>query len=82
MKLTKKTLEKMGIYPADSRIKTNRYIIGGLDALIYINKDDDIHSLIIKIHTKGVERGVVEGKRYRSNQIKDLLENDDLPIID
>jgi len=76
--MTDKQLEKLGLYRDSIKLHLKRYWCDTVQEYIQISKIDTIKDILKYIFEEGVKQGVKQGKEQRSNQIMDLLTNDDL----
>ena len=76
--MTTKQLEKIGIVKDGGKLKPFRHWCNATQSHIHIYKTDTLEDVVKAIYEEGIEQGIKEGKEQRSNQIKGLLNNDDL----
>ncbi len=77
--ISEEILNQMEIFKDESRKLTrNKYYCATLDSFIAVTDNDTVPGLLQKIYDSGYDKGVNEGKRTRSNELKRLLNNEDL----
>lgn len=78
--ITEEQLKKLGIIVEPVNIGSNnvKYWCDITDSYIKIYSNDNPVNIIKKIYLEGVKEGIEQGKIHRSNQIKSILNNEDL----
>jgi hypothetical protein len=77
MGVTKIQLEKLGLVDDSHPVRPNRYWCSVIDNHIYIRKDDTMASILQKVSDVSLEKGIEIGKKRRSKQLFDLLNDND-----
>jgi hypothetical protein len=75
--MTTKQLEKIGIIKDGGKLKPFNYWCNVTQSSIKIYSTDTMEDVVKAIYDQGIEDGIREGKKQRSNQINDLLNNQD-----
>jgi len=76
--MTARQLEKMGILTERTKLNPNRYWCNTTQDYLTIDKSNTMEDVLKMIFDSGMEQGIEEGKRQRSQQFKGLLECTDL----
>ena len=76
--MTTKQLENIGVIKYSSKMKPFKHWCNATQTYMNISKTDTLEDVVKAIFEEGIEQGIKEGKEQRSNQIKGLLNNEDL----
>lgn len=76
--MTNKQLEKLDIHRDGDKRNPNRYWCNTTQSSMNIFNTDTVKSVLERIFNEGIEQGIRLGKEQRSEQIKSILNNDDL----
>jgi hypothetical protein len=75
MPLTDKQLEKLGIIKDGGKLNPRRYWCNPAQIHMIILATTDVEHVISMIFDEGIRQGIEEGKKIRSKQMNNLLED-------
>jgi hypothetical protein len=73
--MTELQLEKMGILPDKTKLNPNRYWCNTVQDYLTITKTTELQDVLNMIFSIGHEEGICTGKKQRSAEFKNLINN-------